>query len=190
MAVCTIAIAGLAFAQWGVSAKQTDITDRQTRILELQQRSWVGVEKIIASRELKAGVPLQASLIWKNLGGTPAFHVKCDAGICRMEKDKEFVATYETGSLPADAQENEDLSGNNTLFPEVVYPSPVTSLAMDENGELKAEIERGDQVVYAYGKVIYADALDRTHHTHFCVRFVQNDGRWKWVMHDTYNDAD
>lgn len=160
-AIATVVIALFTFFLYRVSAKLTNISERQSKAVSDLERPWLFIEKIRVER--REGAPINPKLannwfisfVWRNVGRTPAVVEEC---IYKIEP---------TDSL----SEEPDYSGGSRLggFPSTVARDIEFETRRVGPGEEKRVIN-GDAIeLTVYGKLTYKKLNGEIHHTGFAI---------------------
>lgn len=129
----------------------------------------------------KVGEPFQASVRYKNTSTVLAKSVRIVFRAYGIPKDKEpdfDLVEKQSPDGPASVlAPNEALTSFNPENP----TKPLTAIDV-------AEMENGNVVVYAFGKIYYRDTPTCKHWTTFCVRYIPSLKRYS--DYGPYNDTD
>lgn len=162
-----IAYAIVSYFQW----------QAQIQNMRIDQRAWVGVVGV-KSFDFKVGPGFSIPFDMTNSGKTPALNVHSEVALKSVEKEKEFVATYDEP---------------RPLKPsfEVVQPQMhmiLSTLPTDVSDLQFGDIENFRGILYGYGKITYNDIFGKEHHTTFCVMYWH--GLSAPIACERYNTAD
>jgi hypothetical protein len=154
---------------WNKDTKTTD------------QRAWVA--PIEVGGEPKANEPFRAVVRYKNTGKTIAKHVRiafCAYGIPKGAKPDFNIV------------EKEPLSNEGADFP-MMPDSAQNTYHTHNNGTPLTQhdveqVESGEIVIFAFGKISYHDASDCPHWTKFCVFY--DPAVKMYSIYPEYNETD
>lgn len=141
------------------------------------QRAWLGVVEV-TNFDFKAKPGFSIPFDMMNSGKTPALNVQSEVSLKSLEKEKDFIATYDD---PRPLK-----TSSYVVQPQmhiILYTLP-TDISEKQYGDIANR--RG--ILYGYGKITYDDIFGKEHHTTFCVMYWA--GLPAPIACNTYNTAD
>ena len=181
MAICTIAIAYYAFIQSDITSQQAQISDRQTRILEFQQRAYVTIAKIepIDPAKIQGGSLVPTEMTITNAGHNPAIGLQIKTDFAQGLPGQPVKRTYREAESPTSVI---SIGAASNVFTSSVLQVPLT-------GEQAKAIRSGDLLLYFYGELTYGDAFQaRYPPMTFLAQWSRFTGRWVILELEEGND--
>jgi hypothetical protein len=131
----------------------------------LDQRAWVGTGDAVFT--FSPTEPPKAQVTMKNTGKTPALQVAHSIGWVELSKDKTL--TLEDIKYLPNMQNMQDA----ICFPTQSVPLDIQNGQIPPTGSIDL-LKSGEDIVYVFGKITYADVSGKQHWTEFCM-FVDKD---------------
>lgn len=144
----------------------------------LDQRAWIGVVKL-NSFEFKPGPDFAVPFDITNTGKTPALKVTTEVSLKTLEKGNRFIPTFPAYPRPPKPS-------SSVIQPQMHMT--LSTLPVDVSAAQYGDIQNGRGILYAYGRITYADIFGKSHETTFCVMYWA--GLSAPIQCDIYNSAD
>lgn len=184
IAIFTIVIALTSWYQWRSMEGQNKIISEQIKIMQNEERAWVGVKsyKLVT---LEENQPLLCTVHYLNSGHTPA--IDCRTAVNIAVADDSPLTEDQMSAINQDLLNTVGSNfGSNFVF--LPGTDQLSAPQLSITSKELHNIREGKSKIYLFGQISYKDCFARPHLTKFCA--VYNSKYGVFDDYPVYNHVD